>query len=157
MDHDLTLLSHIVLGAVLGFLVGWEREVRGQDAGARTFALVGAGSAALTVLAVDEFPATAERLIAGIVTGVGFIGAGVILHTARGEAKGITTAAGIWAIAATGVLAGAGRLFLAATVTVLVLVVLELRNIPFLRLVDPRRFRDRVTFEEAPRPPEPEE
>ena len=150
MDHDLELLGRIALAAVLGFLVGWEREVRGQGAGGRTFALVALGSAAFTLLAVDAFPSTAEKLIAGIVTGVGFIGAGLILHTAHGEAKGITTAAGIWAISATGVLAGSGRLFLAVGVTVLVLVIFELRNIPLLRSLDARQFAGRVSQEDAP-------
>lgn len=149
MDHDLALFGRIALATVLGFAVGWEREVRGQPAGDRTFSLVGLGSAALTVLAVDAFPSTAEKLIAGIVTGVGFIGAGLILHTARGETKGITTAAGIWATAATGVLAGAGRVFLATAVTVLILLMLELRNIPLLRLVDARRFHGRVSTEDV--------
>ena len=88
-------------------------------------ALVGLGSAALTVLAVDAFPSTAEKLIAGIVTGV---------------------------------LAGAGRLLLATAVTVLILLMLELRNIPLLRVVDARRFQGRVSTEDvAPHDPSPGE
>lgn len=70
---DLALFGRVALAAGLGFAVGWEREVRGHPAGSRTFALVAAGSAAFSAIALDAFPATAEKLIAGIVTGICFI------------------------------------------------------------------------------------
>ena len=91
--HDLALFGRIALAAGLGFAVGWEREVRGHPAGSRTFALVAAGSAGFTAIAIDAFPSTAEKLIAGIVTGIGFIGAGVVLRDPGGHVRGLTTAA----------------------------------------------------------------
>ncbi len=138
--HDLALFGRIALAGLLGFVVGWEREVRGHPAGARTFALVSAGSAALTTIASDAFPSTAEKLIAGIVTGIGFIGAGVVLQDPHGHVHGLTTAAAIWAMAAVGVMAGSARFVLAAATAVLFVVLLELRSLPLVGHLDPRRW-----------------
>ena len=138
---DLTMLGRIALAAALGYAIGFEREVRGQDAGDRTFALVALGSAAFTAIGIDAFPETAEKLIAGIVTGIGFIGGGLMLRRPEeGVVKGLTTAAAIWSASAVGVVAGAGRLALAAGCTFLVLLTLEIREIPGLRLLDARRY-----------------
>ena len=145
--HDLALFGRIALAAALGFGVGWEREVRGHPAGARTFALVCAGSAALTAIAVDAFPATAEKLIAGIVTGIGFIGAGIVLRDPHGHVRGLTTAAAIWAIAAVGIIAGGARFVLASLTALLFVAVLELRAIPLVRRLDPQRWAHHFTNE----------
>jgi len=140
---DLEIFGRLAAAAGLGFTVGWEREVRGQDAGDRTFALVALGAAAFTALGVEALPDAAERIISGIVTGVGFIGAGLLLQQ-DGKLKGLTTAAAVWAAAAIGVLAGAGRLVLALATTALVLLTLELRSIPGLGMLDARRHVDRM-------------
>lgn len=153
--NDLSLFGRIALAAGLGYLLGFEREIRGQDAGDRTFALVALGSAAFTAVAIDAFPPTAERLIAGIVTGVGFIGGGLLLRSSEsGVVKGLTTAAAIWSAAAVGVIAGAGRLLLATLTTLLILVTLELREIPGLRMLDARRYATRLSPAERDDPPE---
>ena len=138
--HDLALFGRIALAGWLGFVVGWEREVRGHPAGARTFALVSAGSAALTTIATDAFPSTAEKLIAGIVTGIGFIGAGVVLQDPHGHVHGLTTAAAIWAMAAVGVMAGSARFVLAAATAALFVLMLELRSLPLVGRLDPQRW-----------------
>lgn len=138
--HDLSLFGRVAFGALVGFVVGWEREVRGHAAGARTFSLVAAGSAAFTVVGVDAFPASSEKLIAGIVTGIGFIGAGVVLRDPAGQIRGLTTAAAIWAMSSVGILSGAGRFVLASLSTALFVVVLELHAIPFLNRLDPQRW-----------------
>jgi hypothetical protein len=109
---DLTLLLRIGVAALLAFAVGWEREFRGSAAGDRTFALVSLGAAAFTAVGVENFPATAEKVMAGVVTGVGFLGGGMILQD-RGGVRGLTTAAAIWATAAIGMLAGVGELLVA--------------------------------------------
>jgi putative Mg2+ transporter-C (MgtC) family protein len=150
VTHDLALFGRIALATGLGYVLGFEREMRGQDAGDRTFALVTLGAAAFTALGVDTFPSTAERLIAGIITGVGFIGGGLLLRSSdTGMVRGLTTAAAIWASAAVGVIAGAGRLVLAALTTLLILVCLELRQIPGVRLLDARRYAHRMSKDEA--------
>lgn len=145
--HDLALFGRIALAALLGFVVGWEREVRGHPAGARTFALVSGGSAALTVIASDAFPSTAEKLIAGIVTGIGFIGAGIVLQDPHGHVHGLTTAAAIWAMAAVGIMAGSARFVLAAGCAGLFVFVLELRSLPLLGHLDARRYADYFSSE----------
>jgi putative Mg2+ transporter-C (MgtC) family protein len=150
--HDLALFGRVALAAGLGFAVGWEREVRGHPAGSRTFALVAAGSAGFTTIAIDAFPSTAEKLIAGVVTGIGFIGAGVVLRDPKGHVRGLTTAAAVWAIAAVGVIAGAARFALASLVAALFLVLLELRSIPLLKLIDPTRWAHRFQNENEPLP-----
>lgn len=139
--HDLSLFGRVAFSALLGFVVGWEREVRGHAAGARTFSLVAAGSAAFTVVGIDAFPASAEKMIAGIVTGIGFIGAGVVLRDPAGQIRGLTTAAAIWAMSSVGILSGAGRFVVAALSTSLFVVVLELHATPLLNRLDPQRWR----------------
>ena len=149
-DHDLALFGRIALAAGLGYAVGWEREVRGHPAGSRTFALVAAGSAGFTAIAIDAFPATAEKLIAGVVTGIGFIGAGVVLRDPSGHVRGLTTAAAIWSIASVGLIAGVARFVLASLVASLFLLVLEMPSIPVLKRLDPARWAQRFTNDAPP-------
>lgn len=106
---DLTLLVRIGIAAALAFIVGWEREFRGSEAGDRTFTLVSIGAAAFTAVGVENFPVTAEKVMAGVVTGVGFLGGGMILRDG-GNIRGLTTAAALWATAAIGMLAGVGEM-----------------------------------------------
>jgi hypothetical protein len=73
VKFDLVLLTRIFVGSLLGCVIGWEREARGSAAGDRTFGLVSLGAAAFTAAGVEHFPATAEKVMAGIVTGVGFL------------------------------------------------------------------------------------
>jgi putative Mg2+ transporter-C (MgtC) family protein len=135
------LLARILLAAVLGYGIGWEREFRGKPAGERTFALVALGAAAFTALQVDRF--FTDRIIQGIVTGVGFLGAGLIFRAEGGTVHGLTTAASAWAAAAVGVLCGAGDYLLGAATAVLVVLILELNYLPAIRRIDARRQRAR--------------
>ncbi|MCU1468675.1 MAG: putative MgtC family protein [Actinomycetia bacterium] len=130
---EFMLVARVVLGALLGYIIGWEREYRGSAAGDRTFSLVALGATAFTALGVENFPATAEKLIAGVVTGVGFLGAGLILKGNGGQVVGLTTAASLWAVAALGVVAGAGEYVMALCLTALVVLILESHNLPVLR------------------------
>jgi putative Mg2+ transporter-C (MgtC) family protein len=98
-------------------------------------ALVALGAAAFTAVGVENFPATAEKVIAGVVTGIGFLGAGVILRGSNNSVRGLTTAASPWGTAAIGILAGAGELLIAVVTAGLVLVVLESPNLPILRRI----------------------
>ena len=132
---DLALLARMLLAAVIGFVVGGERERRGSRAGDRTFALVALGAAGFTAVGVENFPSTAEKVIAGVVTGVGFLGAGLIMKGTGGEVLGLTTAASIWATAAAGIYAGAGEPVLAVGLAGIVLLVLESPYLPGLRRV----------------------
>lgn len=121
----LDLLGALVLAIVLGGAIGLEREVRGKAAGLRTNILICVGATLFTHLSITlaGFQGDPSRIAAQIVTGVGFIGAGTILH-ARGHISGLTSAATIWLVAAIGVAIGAGAPFEAAGATLLVVLVL---------------------------------
>jgi putative Mg2+ transporter-C (MgtC) family protein len=106
------IVVRLALATLFGGLVGLNREWQGKPAGLRTHALVSLGGAQLTVVALflgtgdDSAP---SRVLQGVVAGVGFIGAGVILHRPDGRhVEGLTTAAAIWMVAAIGIAAGAG-------------------------------------------------
>lgn len=129
---DLVLIGRAALAAILGFLVGWERESRGSPAGDRTYALIALGAATVTTIAVDEFPDRAAQLIAGVITGVGFLGAGVIMRQTTGEVRGLTTAASLWSVAAIGIVAGTGDYLMAVAITGLILLILVWERLPVL-------------------------
>jgi putative Mg2+ transporter-C (MgtC) family protein len=129
---DLEILGKAALAAALAFLIGWERERSGHPAGDRTFALVAMGAAVLTAISLDVFPASADRVIAGAVTGVGFLGAGMILRPNSGQIRGLTTAACIWAVDALGIVVGAGHYLLGVSLGALILLILEWERLPVL-------------------------
>ena len=120
LNWDESLLR-LALAALLGGLIGVERELREREAGLRTHLLVSLGSAAFTIVGAygfHDFIASGEavvrtdptRIAAQIVTGIGFLGAGAIIKRSdEGQVEGLTTAAGIWLTAAIGVAAGMGR------------------------------------------------
>jgi putative Mg2+ transporter-C (MgtC) family protein len=122
----LELLLQLGLATLLGGAIGLERELGGKPAGLRTNILICIGSALYTQLSLAMVPAgsDASRVAGQIVTGVGFIGAGTILH-ARGAVVGLTSAATIWVVAAIGVALGAGHYAEALLATLVVLVVLQ--------------------------------
>lgn len=136
---DLILLGKAALAAALGFLIGWERESCGSPAGDRTNALVALGAAVLTTMALSQFPASADRVIAGIVTGIGFLGAGVILRESSGEVRGLTTAASLWTVASIGVVIGTGHYLLGVLLAGLILLILLWEEIPGLRRIGHRK------------------
>jgi putative Mg2+ transporter-C (MgtC) family protein len=121
------ILTRLLLAALLGGVLGYEREQKGKAAGIRTHMLVAMG-AALFVLVPDlDGMAIADmsRVIQGIVTGIGFLGAGAIIkHHTEEDTQGLTTAAGIWMTAAIGVACGLGRETTAVLSALLALAVL---------------------------------
>jgi putative Mg2+ transporter-C (MgtC) family protein len=151
--NDWGLLGRILLAGLLGYLVGWERHIRGRPAGERTFALLAMGAAAFTVAGVYLAPAEAGRVVAGVATGVGFIGAGLVFRTKPEHIHGLTTAAAVWAVVGLAVLAGFGAYVIAIGGTAAVLLVLESIYIPGLRQLDPARFRHRFRDDESPPSP----
>jgi putative Mg2+ transporter-C (MgtC) family protein len=150
IELQLALFGRMVLASLFGFLIGFEREYRGKAAGERTFALLALGAAGFTALGVELFPASAEKVIAGVATGVGFLGAGIIWRTQSGPA-GLTTAASTWAAAAIGVLCGSAVYLTAALATVLTIAILESESLPLVGRV--RRLRPPAP--PAPPPPRP--
>lgn len=118
----------ILLSVLLCGVVGMEREKRGRSAGLRTHLLVGVGSCIIMIISIYGFP-TAERdvarLAAQVVAGVGFLGAGAIIHN-QGGIKGLTTASTIWLVMAIGLACGSMNFILAVLGTVVVMIVLIL-------------------------------
>lgn len=119
IEVNLLVFAHLVGALLLGLLVGYERAYHGRAAGMRTYGIVCMASAALTVFAgypgfwwggaagATPWPVDPTRVVQGIVTGVGFLGAGVIMKEGM-NISGLTTAASIWASSAIGVLVGVG-------------------------------------------------
>jgi putative Mg2+ transporter-C (MgtC) family protein len=137
----------------LTFVLGFERQLRGSPAGNRTFSLIGLGAAVIGLLSESVAP----NALAGAVTGIGFIGAGLVFRQTEGRTevvRGVTTAAAIFATAAVGAAAGEGRLLIATTATILVLVSLELPHVPGLKLFDAARYESRFAPDNPP-PPHP--
>ena len=143
---DLALVARVAVAGGIGFLVGFERNLRGAPAGDRTYSLVALGTAAITAVTFRSSP----QAVAGAVTGIGFIGAGLVIQSRDGMVRGVTSAAAIYAIAAIGVVAGYGHLALAAIVGGAVLLSLELTHIPVLRVLDARRYAVRFRADTDP-------
>ena len=126
---DIEMALRLLLAALCGAGVGSQREHANKAAGLRTHILVALGSALFTVVSMDGFGDKADpsRVAAQIVVGIGFLGAGAILHT-QATVSGLTTAASIWVTAAIGLAAGVGMYFLTIVTTMLVLAVLQLQK-----------------------------
>ena len=143
---ELELILRLVLAVVLGGVIGYNRSRHNKPAGLRTMALISLGSAAFTLVGIEaviqlsELQSGAEsltssvsssinldssRIIAGIVGGVGFLGAGSIIQS-RGRVQGMTSAASIWVTATIGVSVGLGLYLLATTITFIAFIVLIL-------------------------------
>lgn len=128
---ELEILGRLALAGLLGGLIGLERELRGYPAGIRTIGLVALGSCLFTD--ISRLLGGDDRVAAQIVTGIGFLGAGVIFREGY-TVKGITTAATIWAAAAVGMAVGAQLYLVGVAGAVAVFVILESR--PFTRRAD---------------------
>lgn len=120
----------LVLSLLLGCLVGYERKRKGQTAGVRTFSLIAMGATLAMILSVyvpQEYLGLKNgdpgRIAAQVVTGIGFLGAGAIIQM-RGSVRGLTTAAGIWMVAAIGMAVGVGMYTIAVVATLLILFIL---------------------------------
>ena len=124
--HDIIL--RLGSAAALGGAIGLNRNLHGKPSGLRTLALVGLGAATMVLVAIDDGGGDASavsRVLQGLLTGIGFLGAGVILHEASTtKVHGLTTAASIWVTACLGAACGAGAWRLALTATVIVGLVL---------------------------------
>ena len=141
------VMLRLALAALLGGLLGIEREQKGKAAGVRTHMLVAMGSAMFVLVSQQSGMITADlsRVIQGVIAGIGFLGAGTILkghikgNADEEQVKGLTTAAGIWLTAAIGVAAGMGRESTAVLSTLLALGILAVvpRLVRYLEKPEP--------------------
>lgn len=127
MEHGGELLMRLVIGTVLGAIIGYERHLHGRPAGLRTHLLVALASTTFMLVSThfvyfqhyvkdDLVAVDTSRIAAAVVTGVGFLGGGAILRTGI-NVQGLTTAAGLWLVAAIGLAAGAGMYAISAAAT----------------------------------------
>jgi len=126
-NNEGTALVRIVVAALLGGAIGFEREWEGKPAGLRTYAGVAIGAATFTVVGIVVYGPTdsTARLVAQIITGIGFLGAGTILRMQL-RVIGLTTAAGMWVTAGIGIAVGYGLYVIGIGTTVAMLVMLRL-------------------------------
>ena len=128
MIIEWSLILRLVIAGLLGGLVGLERELRAKEAGIRTHFVVALGSALFMIISQYAFADAghfdAARVAAQVVSGIGFIGAGVIIFQ-KNAVRGVTTAAGLWVVAAIGLATGAGMYAIATAAALLTAFTLE--------------------------------
>lgn len=126
LDQQVYLSFNITLAMILSGIIGINRERSNKSAGLRTHMLTGTGACIFTILSLYAFPeADTSRIASNIVTGIGFLGGGIIIQK-KNEAFDVTTAAGIWATAAIGMAIGVGAWFIAIYSTVVLWIILAL-------------------------------
>ena len=128
------ILVRLLAATAVGLILGINRELKDKPAGLRTHAIVALGAAIITLLSIlpPSDGTSASRALQGVITGIGFLGAGVILRSPEGEVHGLTTAATIWLAASFGAACGLGYWSVAAVGAALALLILVL-GVPFER------------------------
>lgn len=142
----LECLLRILIAVVLGFALGVERQLRLKVAGIRTHAVVSAGACLFVLVSIYGFPESdSSRVAAQVVSGIGFIGAGMILHR-QNAVHGLTSAAGIWLTAAIGMAVGAGMYIVSAGATILIILVQLFLHLPLRLFTEKHLSEVKVVF-----------
>lgn len=129
-EVEFRMAARVVAAAALGGFVGWERHWHGREAGIRTYAAVALGACVFALVSTHVTGGNNPHVIAaGVVTGIGFLGAGVIVRD-RGTIAGLTTAATLWATASVGLAVGYGMYLLGALVAAIVFGLLAAHHLP---------------------------
>lgn len=138
--QQLSVCIDALIAAILGSIIGWERDRAGKSAGPRTMALVATSASAIVaigaVLDLNSNYGDPTRALHAIITGIGFLGAGLIFTNNKGGSQGVTTAATVFATAAMGCAIGLG--FQAAGVGVAIIILVILRSTHFLEIANKR-------------------
>ncbi len=129
LDLEMTFIIPLAISCVLGSLIGLERELRDKPAGISTHVLICSGAVLFTLISAIVDPSSTSRISSNILTGIGFIGAGLILKDEKGHVIGLTTAASIWATAAVGMAIGYGFYFIAVVGAIIVTLAPRLPNV----------------------------
>lgn len=131
-SNEIIMAFRIALAAVLGMIIGWERETRGFEAGIRTYGAVCLGACTFGIVSAIESALDPTRIAAQVVTGIGFLGAGVILRERnRMKITGLTTAATLWATAAVGLSVAYGKYILGILNTFIIIFLLALGRLKY--------------------------
>jgi putative Mg2+ transporter-C (MgtC) family protein len=131
MDWQLEILmvARTLLAALLGALIGWERERHGQDAGVRTYAAVSLGACTFGLVSMHATSQIDTRIAAQVVSGIGFLGAGLIMRE-QGRATGLTTAATLWTTAAVGLAMAFGMYIVSSLTAIITFSILAAHHLP---------------------------
>ena len=134
MNIEPMMFLRLLIAVVLGALVGYERERAGKPAGVRTHGMVSLGAALFAVVSLNGFGGVGDpgRVAAQVVAGIGFLGAGAILHQ-RDSVHGLTTAASLWVTAAIGLAVGVGMVLMSVATAILVFLLLRFGPRPGLK------------------------
>ena len=142
-----TIVLRLFCAGFLSMLIGWERETKNKPAGLKTYMLVGIGASSFFLIFIEfalgplkdaeAISPDPTRVFEGVVTGIGFLGAGAIIQ-GRGDVTGITTGAGIWVAGGIGLACGGGYYLIAATLTTFTLIVLVLAGWAERRFLTPK-------------------
>lgn len=142
------MLLNLLLSVVLGFIIGLERKYRLKEAGVRTHTIVCFGSALMMIVSKYAFDSEADaaRVAAQIVSGIGFIGAGMIVYRQH-EVRGLTTAAGVWATAGIGMACGSGNLYWVAIGAMLIMIGVQfVLHLPYKLFRMPKTYSVKIEF-----------
>ncbi len=131
-EVELIIVLRAAIAAVLGFVIGWERKALGAPVRARATALAATTAATLVALTEAFYPDETARVVAGAVTGIGFLGAGMILRSSTGEVSGHTTAASLWAMTAIGMAVGSGHELLGILLAFVLYTIIAISEWPLL-------------------------
>ena len=146
LSAQLWILPNLLLSVLMGFIIGFERKVRFKEAGIRTHTIVCVGSALMMIVSKYAFDVADEaRVAAQIVTGVGFLGAGMIVYR-KNEVRGLTTAAGVWATAGVGMACGGGLYIIALGATLVIIAAQCLFHLPFKFFHSKRFYAIKIEF-----------
>jgi len=144
--HDYEMGLRLIAATGLGAVIGLEREFNGKEAGFKTYTLVCLGSALMMLLSTEIHEiykgvttVDPSRIAAQVVTGIGFLGAGAIIRSQQGGVRGLTTAAGIWAMCGVGLACGLGLFKPAVFATFLVLIVFVIFSRVQRNILPPKR------------------
>jgi len=129
---ELIFLGQFILAFFLGAILGFQRERAGKAAGPRTYGIVSAGACLFTILSISAFGADTARVAAGIVTGIGFLGAGMIMRKTD-RIEGLTTAAGFWIVSAIGMAVATEFYILSVGATLIILIALTINDDRFAK------------------------
>ena len=131
IEFELIIIPKLIVAFGLGLFIGLDRERQGKDAGIRTYAAVCLGATLFTAIAenIDDDVTSISRIVANIVTGIGFLGAGIIYRNNDSKSShGLTTAATVWCTAAVGVAIGLDMFFIAITASLMIYFLLSLER-----------------------------
>ena len=140
-DAELIFFLNLILSAAIGYFIGFEREARGKSAGISTQCLVIGGSMMFSYLSYYFDPSSPARIAAQIVTGVGFLGAGIILRRDDDKIVNLTTAASLWFAAAIGMSIGLNYHIFAVMAAIYAVVVLRIPHVSFINIKSKKKVR----------------